>query len=396
MRQMIFLGLLLLLLATAVGAQTPAGDLSWLDDPSCDQEKWSGEPITMSLRDADVVQVLESMGRLSGLDLTFAPGIEGPVTVELDRVAWDQALCQVLRINRLSLFANELGGYTVASSDHSLDDKAADTREPEPPNSRRLPQGRAVNTGMDVDLERASVLTIVDALARKAEAELVYEPTLESKLHDSLATLSLENASWQTVLDAATEPNALTWRLQDAGGVRQLVIEHGSEMASPLTLELENKTGSEALREISKRAGHNFVQELSIDGTVTLRVENVSVDTALDAACAQLGCRWHRASNPDRLVIDAAEKAPTAEPLAFLNTPLSIDLDAAPSETVLQSFAMLMGDIGLDVDGTLGAFTGTFDQIEVRHALDEVCAQLGCSWGLELSPKGIRLRVSEN
>ncbi len=67
------------------------------------QREYFGEPISMSLKDADITEVLRSIARLSGLNIVIQPGVDGPVTVELDRVPWDQALEQILKINNLGM-----------------------------------------------------------------------------------------------------------------------------------------------------------------------------------------------------------------------------------------------------------------------------------------------------
>ncbi len=67
------------------------------------EQQYYGEPISMSLKDADVTEVLRSIARLSNLNIVIQPGVGGPVTVELDRVPWDQALEQILKINNLGM-----------------------------------------------------------------------------------------------------------------------------------------------------------------------------------------------------------------------------------------------------------------------------------------------------
>jgi type IV pilus secretin PilQ/predicted competence protein len=65
------------------------------------RKEYSGEPISMSLQDADVREVLRTFARISGLNIVIQPGVRGTVTVELERVPWDQALDQILKINNL-------------------------------------------------------------------------------------------------------------------------------------------------------------------------------------------------------------------------------------------------------------------------------------------------------
>ena len=66
-----------------------------------EETEYVGEPISFSLKDADIRDVLRSFAQISGLNIVVQPGVTGSVTVELDRVPWDQALDQVLKINNL-------------------------------------------------------------------------------------------------------------------------------------------------------------------------------------------------------------------------------------------------------------------------------------------------------
>jgi type IV pilus assembly protein PilQ len=66
-----------------------------------DEDIYYGEPISMSLRDADIKEVLRTFAEISGLNLVIQPDVSGAVTVELKQVPWDQALDQILKINEL-------------------------------------------------------------------------------------------------------------------------------------------------------------------------------------------------------------------------------------------------------------------------------------------------------
>ncbi len=76
----------------------------WLDahrDPH--QKRYFGQPIDLSLRNADLVETLRSFAELGRFNLVIQPGVKGTVTVELKQVPWDQALEQILKINNLSM-----------------------------------------------------------------------------------------------------------------------------------------------------------------------------------------------------------------------------------------------------------------------------------------------------
>lgn len=65
------------------------------------EREYFGEPIDMTLKDADVVETLRSFSKIAGLNIVIQPGVTGRVTVELHDVPWDQALEQILKINGL-------------------------------------------------------------------------------------------------------------------------------------------------------------------------------------------------------------------------------------------------------------------------------------------------------
>jgi type IV pilus assembly protein PilQ len=60
-----------------------------------------GEPIDLKVTNADVTDVIRTFAQISGLNIIVQPGVSGVVTAELENVPWDQALEQVLKINRL-------------------------------------------------------------------------------------------------------------------------------------------------------------------------------------------------------------------------------------------------------------------------------------------------------
>jgi type IV pilus secretin PilQ/predicted competence protein len=65
------------------------------------ERQYFGDPIDMSLKDADVVETIRSFAQISGLNIVVQPEVQGRVTVELRNVPWDQALEQILKINNL-------------------------------------------------------------------------------------------------------------------------------------------------------------------------------------------------------------------------------------------------------------------------------------------------------
>jgi len=90
--------------AQAAAAPSPALPLSVgrygaieLGRPPQTASRWRGFPISLSLRDAPLPEVLRSFARIAGVNLVLAPGVTGTVTVELKDVPWDQALWVILK-----------------------------------------------------------------------------------------------------------------------------------------------------------------------------------------------------------------------------------------------------------------------------------------------------------
>lgn len=63
--------------------------------------RFTGDPISLNLRNADIKDVLHSFAQLTGISMAIDPEVHGTVTIELVDVPWDQALDLILRQNRL-------------------------------------------------------------------------------------------------------------------------------------------------------------------------------------------------------------------------------------------------------------------------------------------------------
>ncbi len=63
--------------------------------------KYSGEPISVNLKDVDLRDFFRLIHEISGLNVVVDPGVKGNLTIVLDDVPWDQALDIVLKNNDL-------------------------------------------------------------------------------------------------------------------------------------------------------------------------------------------------------------------------------------------------------------------------------------------------------
>ena len=63
--------------------------------------KYTGEPISVNLKDVDLKDFFRLIHEISGLNVVLDPSVKGTLTIVLDEVPWDQALEIVLRNNGL-------------------------------------------------------------------------------------------------------------------------------------------------------------------------------------------------------------------------------------------------------------------------------------------------------
>jgi type IV pilus assembly protein PilQ len=69
---------------------------------SISNPKYTGEPISVNLKDVDLKDFFRLVHEISGLNVVLDPDVHGSLTIVLDDVPWDQALDIVLKNNALS------------------------------------------------------------------------------------------------------------------------------------------------------------------------------------------------------------------------------------------------------------------------------------------------------
>jgi beta-lactamase regulating signal transducer with metallopeptidase domain len=67
-------------------------------DFAAKESKWSGDPISMDLQDADIVDVLKTFSKMTKIEMDIAPNVSGRVTVSFKDVPWDEALDRCIRL----------------------------------------------------------------------------------------------------------------------------------------------------------------------------------------------------------------------------------------------------------------------------------------------------------
>ena len=92
----------------AQGAAAPAVNMAaeqkqqMGQSPTLNGPKYTGEPISVNLKDVDLKDFFRLVHEISGLNVVLDPNVKGTLTIVLDDVPWDQALDIVLKNNDLS------------------------------------------------------------------------------------------------------------------------------------------------------------------------------------------------------------------------------------------------------------------------------------------------------
>jgi len=91
------------------------------------EPKYTGEPISVNLKDVDLKDFFRLIHEISGLNVVLDPNVKGALTIVLDDVPWDQALDIVLKNNDLArqLDGNVLRIATIDTLRHEAEARRA-------------------------------------------------------------------------------------------------------------------------------------------------------------------------------------------------------------------------------------------------------------------------------
>ena len=83
-----------------------------MEIPISSDSHFTGDPINLSLKDADIRDVLGTFSNLTGVVIVFDPDVSASVTIDVQETPWDQALDQILRSAGLT-YSDEGGVISV-------------------------------------------------------------------------------------------------------------------------------------------------------------------------------------------------------------------------------------------------------------------------------------------
>jgi type IV pilus assembly protein PilQ len=103
----------------------PAADTQAPAATPAPEKKYTGDPISVNLKDVDLKDFFRLIHEISGLNVVLDPSVHGTVTLVLDEVPWDQGLDIVLRNNGLT---KEIDGNVLRIATQDTLKKEADAR----------------------------------------------------------------------------------------------------------------------------------------------------------------------------------------------------------------------------------------------------------------------------
>ena len=109
--------------SNAAATLTPSGQQN-TEATAATPGKYTGEPISVNLKDVDLRDFFRLIHEISGLNVVLDPAIKGTLTIVLDEVPWDQALDIVLQNNGLD---KQLHGNVLRIATRETMKKEADS-----------------------------------------------------------------------------------------------------------------------------------------------------------------------------------------------------------------------------------------------------------------------------
>lgn len=132
--------------------------------PAAQAPKYSGELISLELKDADLKDFFRLIGEISGLNIVLDPDVKGALTIFLNDVPWDQALDVVLKNNSLG---KQLDGNVLRIASNA-------TLEAEETQRKRLSDARVLSAELQTE-------TRVLSYAKAADLSLVLKKVLSPR-----------------------------------------------------------------------------------------------------------------------------------------------------------------------------------------------------------------------
>lgn len=176
------------------------------------------------------------------------------------------------------------------------------------------------------------------------------------------------------------------------------------ELDERISLELEDAPAGMVLGSFGSILKREAQVDPKIDGTISIELHNVRVETALQAVCESVGCLWRMDAKSLRFVPDpdhvppkgrlAVDEDTTPAP-GGLDDLIDISLLDADVRETLTSFGRISGHPVVIDEEIEGVISLELTNAPARKALDAVCEVHDCVWEVVESEQGTVLHIEK-
>lgn len=235
------------------------------------------ELIDMSLRDASLVDVLQSFAKISGCELKLDPEVTGTITVQLKRTPWTVALDQVCRIHQLS--CEILAGEPPVLRVRKLE---ADRTQPS-----RLP---GYKEAINLSLKGADLRAVLESMEVISGRSMTIDEGIDGEV-----TLHVVQAPWPVVLSEICRMSGcrIEWGTEEI----RIVAASEERRLHVLDLTLSQADLVTVLKSFAKLPIFGADQleveiEEGLTGALSVDLKNTAWSLAIEEICERAGCLW--------------------------------------------------------------------------------------------------------
>ena len=200
-------------------ATAPVVPLSFREKTiSGDETRYTGQPLSLSLKDADVKDVLRLFHDISKLNIVVHPSVQGKVTIDLENVPWDQAMDIVLKNLALDyIYENNVIWIAPAAE---ISRKFADKQKLE---EDKLNAEPPITVTKRLSYAKAEALKSILAKFMSQKGEVITDKRTNTLIirevpskKDALLKLvdTLDSATPQVLIEARIVESTVSWRQQ--------------------------------------------------------------------------------------------------------------------------------------------------------------------------------------
>jgi type II secretory pathway component GspD/PulD (secretin) len=326
--------------------------------------------ISLDFKDTDIKDILRTIANQEGVNLFIDNDVSAIITVQLNKVTFQQAL-DLLTANNDLTYTKTANLYRIAPTDHSF---------------LHLEYADGL---LSLEAREVRLAKLIRELARKTGSNLVPAPDLRDKITLTITKIPLPEAI-QALL---TQANCLTETVGKVGFVRKKTTPALSATVNftnnLLTVDAKNVSLAALCRAISEKTGISVVPDQNLAVNISIFLQNVPVDDGLTVLCETNGLQLYEEGRARRIT-----KKNGAYRIVAKNGRLSVAADNVAVTTIFNEIARQSGtNIALDRE-IRGNVTAHFQNLPLTQGLTILTENQG--WVVDKQANQYHVRVNQN